>query len=161
MLLRATRAAAKFATKARLAETAASRVTKTAIRARAAPATDRSVPLPFLTKLSIALVLPALGTADFFSPLPTVTYTNAAASIVATGETFTCTPTSVWDGDGPIWCAEGPRIQIAGVAAREMDGSCRPNHPCPSVSATEARDWLVQLLGGSRGRLSTGHVKVL
>ena len=116
--------------------------------------------MPFLTNLSIALVLPAFVAADPFSPIATGNYTNAASSIVATGETFTCTPTSVWDGDGPIWCAEGPRIRIAGVAAREMDGSCRPNHPCPTVSAIEARDRLVQLLGGSRGRLSTGHVKV-
>lgn len=114
----------------------------------------------FLAKFSVALVLPAFVTGAPFSPLTTVTYANAASSIVTAGETFECTPTSVWDGDGPIWCAEGPRIRIAGVAAREIDGSCRPNHPCPSVSATDARDRLVKLLGGSRGSLSTGHVKV-
>ena len=48
-----------------------------------------------------------------------------AAQIVAAGSTFTCTPVAVWDGDGPVWCAEGPRIRIAGVAAREMDGAVR------------------------------------
>lgn len=41
-----------------------------------------------------------------------------AASIVASGQTFTCTPTHVWDGDGPVWCAEGPHLRIAGIAAR-------------------------------------------
>lgn len=41
------------------------------------------------------------------------------------GVSFSCTPIAVWDGDGPIWCAEGPRIRLAGVAAREIDGSCR------------------------------------
>lgn len=50
-----------------------------------------------------------------------------AASIVAAGQTFTCTPTHVWDGDGPVWCAEGPHLRIAGIAAREMDGTCRSN----------------------------------
>lgn len=82
------------------------------------------------------------------------------ASAIAAGQTFTCTPTAVWDGDGPIWCGEGPKIRIAGVAAREMDGSCSAGHPCPAVSATEARDRLVKLLGGPRGTLPTGHIKV-
>lgn len=83
-----------------------------------------------------------------------------AASIVASGQTFTCTPTHVWDGDGPVWCAEGPHLRIAGIAAREMDGTCRTNQPCPAASAIEARDALIQLLGGARGTISTGHVVV-
>ena len=83
-----------------------------------------------------------------------------AASIVASGQTFTCTPSHVWDGDGPVWCAEGPHLRIAGIAAREMDGTCRTNQPCPAASAIEARDALVQLMGGARGTISTGHVVV-
>lgn len=83
-----------------------------------------------------------------------------AASIVASGQTFTCTPTHVWDGDGPVWCAEGPHLRIAGIAAREMDGTCRTNQPCPAASASEARDALVKLMGGARGTISTGHVVV-
>ncbi len=83
-----------------------------------------------------------------------------ALQIVAAGQTFTCTPAAVWDGDGPIWCAEGPKLRIAGVAAREMDGSCHSNQPCPSVGATDARDRLVRLLGGPKGTLLTGHVRV-
>ena len=83
-----------------------------------------------------------------------------AAPIIAAGQSFTCTPTAVWDGDGPIWCAEGPKIRIAGVAAREIDESCRAGQPCPAVSGIEARDRLVSLLGGPRGKLSTGHIKV-
>jgi len=82
------------------------------------------------------------------------------APVVAAGRVFTCTPVAVWDGDGPIWCAEGPKIRIAGVAAREIDGSCRPGQPCPSVSGVDARDRLVRLLGGPRGKLATGHIKV-
>jgi len=82
------------------------------------------------------------------------------ANVVASGATFTCTPVAVYDGDGPIWCAEGPKIRLAGIAAREMDGSCKPHHPCPTLSAQKARDRLVQLLGGAKGRLKTGHVRV-
>lgn len=83
-----------------------------------------------------------------------------AAAVVAAGETFTCTPTAVWDGDGPIWCAEGPHVRISGIAAREMDGTCRDNQPCPSATALQARDALIDLFGGTRGTNSTGHVRV-
>lgn len=84
----------------------------------------------------------------------------AQIAIVPAGEEFTCTPTRVWDGDGPIWCAEGPRIRLAGIAAREMDGTCRNNQPCPDVSAWEARDALVNLVGKQTGRSPEGHVMV-
>lgn len=82
------------------------------------------------------------------------------AQIVPAGHTFQCTPTAVWDGDGPVWCAEGPKVRIAGVAAREMDGSCRRNQPCPPVGAIDARDRLVRVLGGPRGTLPEGHIVV-
>lgn len=161
MLSQATRAAAKFARRARPAATAAFPGIRNATRIKAAPATVRGAAMHFVIKLSIALVLPAFVAPEPFPPLATVTYTAAVpAPIVPIGETFACTPTAVWDGDGPIWCAEGPKVRIAGVAAREMDGSCRSNHPCPSVGALEARDRLVRILGGPRGTLSTGHVKV-
>lgn len=115
----------------------------------------------FLTKFSIAVVAPAFVPAEPYPPLASITYTATQSTpIVSAGATFTCTPTAVWDGDGPIWCAEGPKIRVAGVAAREMDGSCSRNHPCPSVSGTEARDRLVRLMGGPRGRLPTGHIVV-
>jgi len=55
------------------------------------------------------------------------------APVIPPGQTFACTPTAVYDGDGPIGCAEGPRIRVAGIAAREMDGTCRTNQPCPEV----------------------------
>lgn len=81
-------------------------------------------------------------------------------SVVASGTAFACTPTHVWDGDGPIWCAEGPRIRLAGIAAREIDDTCRPGHPCPTADGRAARDALVRLLGGARGTAPTGHVRV-
>jgi endonuclease YncB( thermonuclease family) len=81
-------------------------------------------------------------------------------AIVAEGERFACTPEKVWDGDGPIHCAEGPKLRLAGIAAREMDGSCSPGHPCPDATAEAARDALAGLLGRTTGRASTGHLLV-
>jgi endonuclease YncB( thermonuclease family) len=83
-----------------------------------------------------------------------------AVPVVPTGEEFTCTPTRVWDGDGPVWCVEGPRIRLAGIAAREIDASCRPNQLCPTASGAEARDALVKLIGAPTGRSPEGHVLV-
>lgn len=79
-------------------------------------------------------------------------------NIIPAGQPFTCTPTAVWDGDGPIWCAEGPRVRIAGIAAREHDGTCRSNQPCPAASAEASRDALVRLLGTPIGRRPEGHI---
>jgi endonuclease YncB( thermonuclease family) len=107
----------------------------------------------FIVKLMIALAATNLGPVGPDDAA-------AIAQIVPAGQTFTCTPTAVWDGDGPIWCAEGPKVRIAGVAAREMDGSCRTNQPCPATGAIDARDRLVQLLGGKRGAQPDGHIIV-
>jgi hypothetical protein len=83
-----------------------------------------------------------------------------AAAVVPAGQTFACTPTAVYDGDGPIWCAEGPRIRVAGIAAREMDGTCRTNQPCPNASPEQSRDGLVRLVGKPIGRRREGHILV-
>lgn len=61
---------------------------------------------------------------------------------------FECHVTSVYDGDGPIHCSEGPKIRLSAIAAREMDGSCRPGHPCPSASAQDAKAALERLALG-------------
>ncbi len=80
--------------------------------------------------------------------------------IVAAGTSFTCTPVRVWDGDGPIWCAEGPRIRLAGIAAREHNETCRSNQPCPTVSGIASRDYLVSLIGTATGKSKQGHILV-
>ena len=86
----------------------------------------------------------------------------AAAPIIPAGQSFTCTPTHVWDGDGPIWCKEGPRVRLAGVAAREMDETCKRNHPCPETSGKAARDALVMLVGKPTGKIGRhGHILVV
>ena len=84
----------------------------------------------------------------------------AATQVVPAGASFSCTPTRIWDGDGPVWCKEGPRVRLAGIAAREIDGTCRSNQPCPAASAEQARDALVRLVGKPTGRSREGHVIV-
>lgn len=93
-----------------------------------------------------------------------VTQTAMLASLLlvlqTAGENFVCTPTHVWDGDGPVWCAEGPRLRLAGIAARELDGTCSPGHPCPSADPVASRDALVNLLGERMGIGPHGHVLI-
>lgn len=84
----------------------------------------------------------------------------ASVPVIPAGQTFLCTPTHVWDGDGPIWCREGPHVRLAGVAAREMDGTCNRNQPCPDASAEAARDALVDLVGTQTGVGLHGHIRV-
>jgi endonuclease YncB( thermonuclease family) len=83
-----------------------------------------------------------------------------SVAVVPSGESFNCTPTHVWDGDGPIWCAQGPRVRLAGIAARELDGTCSDGHPCPSTGPIEARDALVRLVGTPIGTSRHGHILV-
>lgn len=82
------------------------------------------------------------------------------AVIVPAGQSFACTPEAVWDGDGPIWCKEGPRIRLSGIAARELDGTCSKGHPCPDAHALDARDALVRLVGTPTGTSAHGHILV-
>ena len=83
-----------------------------------------------------------------------------AAAIVPAGQSFECTPVRVWDGDGPIWCAEGPHVRLSGIAAKEIGETCNSNQPCPEASAIEARDGLVALIGEPRGVSAEGHILV-
>lgn len=81
-------------------------------------------------------------------------------AVVPAGENFTCTPTHVWDGDSPVWCEEGPRLRLAGIAARELDGSCSQGHPCPASDPIASRDALVNLLGKRKGTGPHGHILI-
>ena len=86
--------------------------------------------------------------------------TIPSAKSAATDQAVTCTAISVWDGDGPIQCREGWKVRLNGIAAREIDGSCRRGHPCPTPTGIAARDALVRLLGGPIGRRSDGHILI-
>lgn len=100
----------------------------------------------FLAVLLVCFVGPSSAAAD--------------VPVVSDGQVFYCTPTHVWDGDGPIWCEEGPRVRLSGIAAREMDGTCSKGHPCPQASAEAARDALVSILGRRVGTGRHGHILV-
>jgi len=71
----------------------------------------------------------------------------AEIGAVANGGTFACTVASVSDGD-TLRCADGTRVRLSAIAARESDGSCRPGHPCPSATAAAAKAALERLALG-------------
>jgi endonuclease YncB( thermonuclease family) len=66
---------------------------------------------------------------------------------------FVCSVASVTDGD-TLRCRErdeagrAVRVRLAGIAAREADGSCSAGHPCPTASAQAATSELVRLAAG-------------
>lgn len=84
-------------------------------------------------------------------PLPSRSQIALAEAPADDPEDFACTVEGVHDGDGPIYCAERDRggrkikIRLSGLAAREIDGSCRPNQPCPDASGQEAKAELQRL----------------
>jgi endonuclease YncB( thermonuclease family) len=61
---------------------------------------------------------------------------------------FTCTVTRVHDGDGPIHCREGVKVRLQAIAAREVDETCSPGHPCPEASGAAAKAALSRLALG-------------
>ena len=63
------------------------------------------------------------------------------------GDRFFCQVASITDGD-TLRCADGTRVRLHAVAARESDESCSPGHPCPSASGAAATATLEQLAGG-------------
>lgn len=50
-----------------------------------------------------------------------------------------CEVVSVYDADGPIRCRNGVKIRVAGVNAREVDGTCRSNALCPVMRHEQAK----------------------
>ena len=59
--------------------------------------------------------------------------------VVGLPSPFICQVQRVHDADGPLWCASGAKIRVAGVNAREVDGSCRHGAPCPTMRHASAR----------------------
>ena len=68
---------------------------------------------------------------------------NAPAPI-STEQTFSCRVSNVHDGD-TLRCADGTRVRLHAVAAREINETCSAGHPCPTASAAAARMALVKL----------------
>jgi endonuclease YncB( thermonuclease family) len=80
---------------------------------------------------------------------------------LAAGKQFPCTVQSVYDGDGPINCAEvdaeGKQVslRLRGIEAREPDNSCQ-TEVCPPLSGEQAKAALTRLAVGRLQCLSYG-----
>jgi endonuclease YncB( thermonuclease family) len=66
---------------------------------------------------------------------------------VLRGDAFSCSVWYVHDGD-TFRCTNGTRIRVAGIDAREVDGSCAPGHPCASAPPEKATAALKRLVEG-------------
>ena len=51
--------------------------------------------------------------------------------IIAPPPPIVCTVTRVHDGDGPLWCKEGPKIRVAGIQAPDFENA----EPCRRPTA--------------------------
>jgi len=74
------------------------------------------------------------------------------ATVIANGrdvptDRFSCAVAYVNDGD-TLRCADGTRVRLHAVAARESDETCSPGHPCPAASAASAKAELERLVIG-------------
>lgn len=96
------------------------------------------------TALPLALITFALLMVLLPERLPPPTEASASAG----ADRFACRVTGVHDGDGPIYCAGGTKIRLSAIAARELDETCLPGHPCPAASGASARDALRALADG-------------
>ncbi|MHB9878154.1 thermonuclease family protein [Pacificimonas sp. ICDLI1SI03] len=101
------------------------------------------------SRFAVAVALPlALLTFALILLLTPVRFDNPAEASVP--GRFTCDVTGVHDGDGPIYCANGAKIRLTAIAARELDETCRPGHPCPTASGAAAKAALNELAGRQR-----------
>jgi endonuclease YncB( thermonuclease family) len=102
--------------------------------------------IPFLTGVAI-MVTPfmfAVAGCDVApSERATISATGLAQESADPTNAFTCTVSSITDGD-TFRCAELEpngkqiRVRLSGIAAREKDGGCTEGHPCPNASAEAA-----------------------
>ena len=93
------------------------------------------------------IVLTAASSLALFGVVPTEPLKLPFGAPEPAGR-FSCQVIRVHDGDGPIWCAEGAKIRLTAIAARELDETCRPGHPCPAASGASARKALHRLAMG-------------
>jgi len=72
---------------------------------------------------------------------------GADAPTAPAADRFVCEVAYVNDGD-TFRCADGVRVRLHAVAARENDETCSPGHPCPAASAASAKAQLERLVAG-------------
>ena len=98
----------------------------------------------------VGLIVVTTFSTTLFVPTLDALQNVSSSSILHTPQpvSFRCKVASVHDGDS-LRCADGTRIRLHAVSAREIDGTCLPGHPCPSASASDARAVLVGLVRNS------------
>lgn len=101
-----------------------------------------------MIRLTIFASLATFGTILLWPVSSPETVDPASVSSAPASATLRCVVTGVHDGDGPIYCASGEKIRLTAIAARELDETCNPGHPCPSASGASARDELRSLALG-------------
>lgn len=97
---------------------------------------------PVVLLLSAVFVV-AVGLTVFFWPSSSISSDHHASF----ASDFSCQVSSITDGD-TLRCADGTRVRLHAVAARESDETCSPGHPCPSASAASATAKLSELASG-------------
>jgi len=60
---------------------------------------------------------------------------------------FSCRVQKVNDGD-TLRCADGTRVRLHAISARETDETCSPGHPCPDATAAASTAALRRLVQG-------------
>lgn len=58
---------------------------------------------------------------------------------------FTCRVQRVNDGD-TLRCADGTRVRLHAISAREVDETCSQGHPCPAASAAASTAYLRRMV---------------
>lgn len=105
---------------------------------------------PSFVLVTVLFAICVFGLVYYFPHPAAIRSRMAALPASATPGAFTCTVTGVHDGDGPIYCAEGPKIRLHAIAARELDETCLRGHPCPGASGAAAKRALEALALGQR-----------
>ncbi|WP_396592821.1 thermonuclease family protein [Brevundimonas sp. R86498] len=104
--------------------------------------TDRRFPLVVALVAAVAFVgmLNAPVTSGAAAP-------EAGTPGEAAPARFDCDVAAITDGD-TLRCADGTRVRLHALAARERDETCSPGHPCPEASGAAATAALRRLAGG-------------
>jgi len=93
------------------------------------------------------ILLSAVAVAAFSITLLWPSGDKTKAQTLMSADTFACAVSSITDGD-TLRCADGTRIRLHAVAARERDETCSVGHPCPNASAASATAKLSELASG-------------
>jgi endonuclease YncB( thermonuclease family) len=100
---------------------------------------------PQVLLLAVLLFFGVFGAGSLY--LQSAWRTSGGTVAIASTTKFTCEVAHITDGD-TFRCADGTRVRLSGVAARESDGTCRPGHPCPAASAEAATAALHNIASG-------------